>query len=395
MKGVWGAALPGTDRPPRIAMACVGIGLVQRGYERLFSDLFQLMQDDFDLTLFKGGGPRRENEKVLHFTHRNGRLVKLLPVHKLFGRTPYHTECMTFALAMLPHLRNGAFDIVHTIDPPLTRLLYRFRARLGLRFKLLYTEGATMPPSNYPPADYTHEISKVPFDESIAYGHAAETTRLLPPGVYPERFPSPPDRTELRRTYGIADDTFVILGVGAINRDHKRVDYIIDEVANLDGNVLLLLDGSMDHGDPGLIDYAWQRLGERCRISHVASEKIGELYHLADVMVHAAPYEAFGLAMVEASACGLPVITHNAPHFQWLFPKPACWIDMLRPGALAAKLALMISDPAEYAAARCFEITLQRFSWHQLRSSYADLYRHVAAMTLQPAPEADCRKAAA
>src|SRR5205814_1267296 len=89
------------QRPLKIAIACPGIGLVQRGFERLFADQFQLVRDDFDVTLFKGAGPCSRNEKVLPFVSRTGKLVKIFPVHKLFGRTPYHSECMTLALAML------------------------------------------------------------------------------------------------------------------------------------------------------------------------------------------------------------------------------------------------------------------------------------------------------
>jgi glycosyltransferase involved in cell wall biosynthesis len=383
---------PSTTAVPRIAIACPGIGLVQRGFERFFYDLFRLIEDDFALTLFKGGGTACENEKVLRFTQRNGRLVKLLPVHKMFGRTPYHSECMTFALAMLPHLRNGTFDIVHTIDPPLTRLLYRMRARFGLRFKLLYTEGTAMPPSDYPPADHTQQVAAGPFEDAVAFGHAAETMTLLPCGFHPERFSQPSSRAELRRAHGIDDKTFVILAVGAINRHHKHVDYVIDEVAKLEGNFLLLLDGSLDHGEPDLIDYARLKLGDRCRISHVASEKVKDLYHMADVMVHGATFEAFGLAIVEAAACGLPVIIHDNPHFRWLIANPNCWIEMLHPGALATKLAGLIAEPASRGALQYGE-ALRRYSWRELKPAYVDLYRHVARLDVRPVPEADCRKA--
>lgn len=384
-------AAPQRGRPLKIALACPGVGLVQRGFERLFYDQFQLVRDDFDVTLFKGGGVRRGDEKVLPFASRNGKLVKIFPVHKLFGRTPYHSECMTLALAMLPHLRGGAYDIVHTIDPPLTRLLYRMRTRLGLRFKLLYTEGCAMPPSDYPPADHTQQLSPATLEDAIAFGHAPETMTLLPLGFYPERFATSQTRAALRRAHGIDEDAFVILSVAAINRKHKRIDYLIDEAVGLGEKSLLLLDGSLDHGDPDLIDYARRRLGGRCRITHVESDRVRELYHLADVMVHAATFEAFGLALVEGAGCGLPMLTHNGPHFRWLIPNPACWLDMNEPGALAAKLRVLMSDPVRCADLRCD--TEERFSWHRLRARYGDLYQHVGSLAPRQVTEADCRKA--
>ncbi len=38
---------------PKVAMVSVGLGRVQRGFERLFSDLFELVKNDVDITLYK------------------------------------------------------------------------------------------------------------------------------------------------------------------------------------------------------------------------------------------------------------------------------------------------------------------------------------------------------
>jgi glycosyltransferase involved in cell wall biosynthesis len=345
-------------------------------------DIFHLVGTDLDLTLFKGGGATTEHEKVLRFIPRGGRLVRVLPVHLLFGRTPLHTECMTFALALLPHLRAGAFDVVHTIDPPLTRVLFWLRARLGLKFRLLYTEGCAMPPGDYPPADHTQQVAKVTYDEAVAFGYSPESMTLLPCGFDPARLDVARDRHALRQAYGIADGTRVILSVAAINRGHKRTDHLIDEVARLDGPNLLWLDGSLDHGDPDLLDYARARLGDRCRITHVPSDKVGELYHLADVMVHAATFEAFGLAIVEASSCGLPVIVHNAPHFSWLLGTPDCQVDMTQPGALAERLQTLLDHPDRLDALRCAERVRRNYAWEGLRARYVALYRDIAALAV-------------
>ncbi len=365
------------DRRLRIAIACPGIGLVQRGFERYFLDIFRLVRGDTDITLFKGGGEERPDERVLTFIRRGGTLVKLLPVHRLVRRTPLHTECLTFALALLPHLRNGAFDIVHTIDPPLTRVLFHLRARLGLRFRLLYTEGCAMPPGDYPPADHTQQVAKVTFDEAVAWGHKAEDMTLLPCGFDPARLAVTQDRETLRAKHGIRPDTRVILSIAALNRGHKRTDHLIEEVAQLDGDVLLWMDGSLDHGDPDLVAYAHARLGPRVRITHVPSHQVGELYHLADVMPHAATHESFGLALVEAASCSLPVIAHDSPHFAWLLGNPASLVDMRARGALAARLRAALDNPADLAAMRCRDHVLANFAWSALRQRYLDLYSHV------------------
>lgn len=360
---------------PRIAIACPGVGLVQRGFERLFRDLFDEMRGDFPMNLFKGGGEVRADEVVLPFLRRGGRAIRYLPLHRLMGRTPMHAECLTFALALLPHLIGGRYDIVHVIDPPLARLLFHLRRVLRLKFRLLYTEGTAMPPRDYPPCDLLHQISAATLADAVAQGHHPAHMALLPCGYRPGRFIASADRTTLRARHGIAPDRFVILSVAALNRGHKRTHHLIDEVAQMPGDPLLWLDGSLDHGDPDLPAYARAKLGDRVRVTHVPSAQVADLFALADVMPHAATFEAFGLAIVEAAAAGLPVILHDAPHFRWLMPNPACWIDMTTPGALAALLTRMATDPAERHRRLMQDHARATYDWAALRPAYADLYR--------------------
>jgi len=367
-------------RALRVALACPGVGLSQRGFERMFLDLFHLIEPDLDVTLFKGGGAASAREIVPFFLPRNGRFLRYLPIHELAGRTPIHAECMTFALALLPHLRGGAFDVVHTIDPPLTRMLYKLRRRLGLEFKLLYTHGVTMPPSDYPPADYLQHVAEGPHLECLNAGIRDEAMEVVACGFYPERFDVERSRAELRREHGIADDTFVILSIAALNRAHKRSHHLIDEVAHLKGDFLLWLDASMDQGEPDLVEYAQSRLGSRLRLTHVPSDRVGELYRMADILAHASTFESFGLAIVEAASTGLPVLIHDAPHFRWLLPNPRCWVDMTEAGALARRLAALMQRREDLAGMRSSELVRERFSWSHLRPAYKTLYERTNAM---------------
>ncbi len=235
-----------------------------------------------------------------------------------------------------------------------------------------------MSPADYPPADHMQQIAKVSYDEALRHGLPGNYMTLLPCGIYPERFACAHSRAQLREEHGIAEDVFVILCVAALNRNHKRVDYLIEEVSRVEGKCLLWLDGSLDHGDPGLVDFARERLGERCRITHVASNEVAELYHLADIQVHCSLFEAFGLSIVEGAATGLPLLTHNAPHFQWLLPNPDSWIDMERPGALSARLSFLMSHPEALEALTCAGQVSERFAWENLKHEYLALYRRVA-----------------
>ena len=71
---------PATGHPaPRVALISVGIGRVQRGFERYFSDLFDVLQGPVALTLFKSGGERSAHERVPAGLRLVTALVRRLP----------------------------------------------------------------------------------------------------------------------------------------------------------------------------------------------------------------------------------------------------------------------------------------------------------------------------
>jgi glycosyltransferase involved in cell wall biosynthesis len=97
-------------------------------------------------------------------------------------------------------------------------------------------------------------------------------------------------------------------------------------------------------------------------------------------MVHAATFEAFGLAIVEGASCGLPLLVHDAPHFAWLLGTSAGQVDMTRPGALAERLRGLLDHPEQMDALRCADWVRRAYAWPMLRSRYVDLYRGIAAV---------------
>lgn len=364
----------------RVALACPGVGVEQRGFERMMVNLFDLLKDDMDVTLFKGGGARSSRQRRLFFIKRNGKFLKYFPLHKLIRRTPIHVECLTFSIALLWHVVWHGFDIVHCTDPPLARLLYRFRALFGLKFRLLYTEATAMPPSDYPPADHMHQISKITMQQAAQHGISPDYMSLIPIGFYPESFESNAVSSTVREQYGVPEDVFVILCVSALNRTHKRIDYLIDEFASLDREFLLWIDGSMDQGEADLIDYAKERLGVRCRITHVPSAKLGDLFSIADVFVHAATFEAFGLAPVEAAGLNLPVLCHNSPHFRWLLNDTAGAIDMKQAGNLREKVRACMDNRSLLNRYRHGEWVRETYNWRILKDRYLRLYKHMSEL---------------
>lgn len=367
---------------PRVALVSIGIGRVQRGFERYFGDLFGALQGDAQMTLFKSAGAASPHEVVPPGLARMTTWVRALPGGRLWGRTEYHRDCLAFALCLLPLLRSGPFDLVHCIDPPLASVLARLR-RLGLlRLPLLFTEGSLMPPQLYPVVDHVHHVGRSALEHALACGVPAAHMTLIPCGVQADRFAIAVDpaaqRSALRQQQGIGPHCFVVLVISALMRRHKRVDHLIEEVAQVRGDVLLWLDGHRE--EPEIEQLARARLGERCRISHVAPDQVPGLLAMADVLVHGALEESFGLAVVEALHSGLPVLAHDSPHFRWLTGRPDSLVDMTRPGALAGRLQGVLDTPPAHRPQVDVQAIRQRFDWPVLREQYASMYRRVAGL---------------
>jgi glycosyltransferase involved in cell wall biosynthesis len=358
----------------RVALVCPTVGQTRRGYERFMTDLFHLLRADVDLTLFKGGGEPRENEVVVRHLTRTGVMSRVCGNRLKLAR--YRLEFATFAAALLPNLVRGRFDLVHFIDPPLAMPLAVFRKLKLARYGLLFTSAGPDPTHAAGWADHAHYLTPAARDEAIAADVVAEQLSLLPVGVDASIFSPADERAELRRRHGVPDGARVILAVTTLNRRHKRVDHLVEEVAKLRRrDVHLWIDGSLHpDGDPSLMDMARARLGERCRITHVPSNQVRDLYRLADVMVSASLNEPFGMSLVEAACCGTPVIAHNSPHFRWLLGEQATLADMRWPGVLASQLSQLLDDPDRFAhAAQVGRDVAKRFAGCQHPPHYHEM----------------------
>lgn len=366
----------------KVALVCPTVGQTRRGYERFITDLFRVVRPDLDVTLFKGGGEPAPDEIVVRHISRTGMIARLAGPRARYTR--YRLEFATFAAALWPHLLRGRFDVVHVIDPPLARPLSAMRRLVRSEYRLVFTDGGPAPFDASRYADLVHYVTPAAHQAALAGGASAERTSMLPVGVDTTGMEGVGERDALRRERGVGPETFVILAVTTLNRHHKRVDYLIDEIARLPGDILLWVDASVHpDGDASLLALARERLGARFRHTHVASDRIGELYRLADVLVSTALHEAFGMAIVEAMCAGLPVVAHDSSHFRWLVNGHGHLVDMREPGALAARLAYLMDHRDELQDLVDGDGAMRRFGWEAQKEGYLELYRRAWRRTQQ------------
>lgn len=138
-----------------------------------------------------------------------------------------------------------------------------------------------------------------------AYGRSAETV-VIPHGVDQHQFHPGVRalfRDAVRRELGLPGDTILFLYVGDLR---KGMEPAIRGLAAVPGAHLLGI--SRTSPEPYRIVAAGCGVGERVTMLP-ATSRIERYYGAADALVLPTPYDAFGMVITEAMACGLPVIT--------------------------------------------------------------------------------------
>ena len=110
-------------------------------------------------------------------------------------------------------------------------------------------------------------------------------------------------RSEERLRLGIPEDETVFLFVGNLRKGAKQC---LRALARIDSGVLLLVSPT----PAGPYEALAEELGCRSRALFPGpTNRVERAYAAADVLVFPTPYDAFGLTITEAMACGLPVVT--------------------------------------------------------------------------------------
>ncbi|WP_416974309.1 glycosyltransferase [Streptomyces sp. 4F14] len=246
---------------------------------------------------------------------------------------------------LVKHIRSGGYDLVHTH-------LYRacVYGRLAARLagvKAIVATEHSLGDAQMEGRDLTQGVralylaserlgrSTVAVSPTVAdrlrrWGVPAPRIEVVPNGIDLARFRfDPVARHRTRRRLGLPEDAYVIGGIGRLNAG-KRFDVLVEALAGLpDDHWLLLVGGGPEESvlrrtahEVGVADRVLFT-GERPYVPDGSpGPDLPSLTSAMDVLASPSPDEAFGLAVVEALAAGLPVRYASCPAVEDL-PTPA------------------------------------------------------------------------
>ncbi|MGI0131763.1 MAG: glycosyltransferase family 4 protein [Thermoplasmata archaeon] len=261
-------------------------------------------------------------------------------------------------------VRDQKADVVHLHYPPPLTSYFAARALLGTTTPTVLTYhcdlylpgvGGRMITALYERLFLPLTLGRV--DRIIAHTRSyaitsvplrARRVDVIPSSVDVERFRPDVDGSDVRRRLGL-DGRRVLAFTGRLV-PHKGVDAIVRVLPSLPDDVVLLVVGRGPRLD-ALTSLA-RRLNVEDRVRFcpaVPDEELPAYLRVADLFVFPSQnrLEGFGLAVAEAMAAGLPVVTADMPGVREVIEPgvEGLLVEPLLGGDLAARLIELLDDP--------------------------------------------------
>jgi len=225
-----------------------------------------------------------------------------------------------------------------------------------------------------------HFLNSVEFDIALPLRLSAPAV-IIPNGVFLEEMSRPPEPADLRASHPRLPDKPYILFLGRLHYK-KGLDFLADAfsiVARALPDVQLVVVGPDDRERAPF--------EQRVRHAHLAERVhlLGPLYGAAKLAAYAGAacfclpsrQEGFSMAILEAMACGVPVVISEACHFPEATRAGAGYVVPLHVSAIADALLAVLKDPQSKQrmgqAGR--RLVSTRFTWPAIARQHIEAYQ--------------------
>lgn len=212
------------------------------------------------------------------------------------------------------------------------------------------------------------------------FGADPDRVDVVPNGVDDRLGERPPAEQlqEVKERCGLRPPLVLVV---ANDKPHKNLDVVLRSFhlacreRSLPGQLVLVGGVRSDH--PLMRRAAQLGLDGRVRgLGRVSQADLHALYHLSAVLLHPARYEGFGLPVLEAMRCGLPVITSNIGAMRDLGEGAARLVNPLDVEEVAAALErVLVDDPLRRRMIEAGRRRAEALTWDRAVEGTLETYR--------------------
>jgi len=187
----------------------------------------------------------------------------------------------------------------------------------------------------------------------------------------------------VRARYGIGQGPF-ILGIGTIQprKNYRRLIQAFAILKSLTSSLQLVIAG----GKGWMYDSIFaevKHLGLEGQVlfpGFVDDDDLSALYSAAELLAFPSIYEGFGLPILEAMACGTPVVTSITSSLPELAGDAALLIEPTDVDAIAAAMRCLLQDPdlRRGLVAGGFD-QARKFTWQKAATQLVEIYQSIGA----------------
>jgi len=207
----------------------------------------------------------------------------------------------------------------------------------------------------------------------LDYGFSPSKISVIHHGVNHELFKKDEVlRESMRRKLGLCN-YFVVLNVGRLVK-HKGHAALVRIMQKLPKSALIVVGKGKE--ELPVREIASKMGVKMLHFKDVTDEFLSGLYNAADLYVHTSTLEGFGLTVLEAMACGLPVIAYKVADFEQVVGGAGHLVDIGDVEGIKSKLWLLFQD--EDMRRRLGELAYLRskdFSWSETARKHVHVYK--------------------
>ena len=365
----------------KLALISCGLGHVNRGFEVSAARWQQALQQEagLDIKLFCGG--RYPYSTIVWNCPRDGFVTNLLRQLKLLN-DGCRLEQISFAYSFLPHLLRWQPDVIWTQEYTFGHLLNSFRQKFKLNYKIIFCNGAPLGPSYYKEFDFVQHLTSDSYEDGRQFGIPDNKMQILPHcTIHSKNYTD--KRQSLREAFGYTNEDWIVVCIAAWNRYHKRIDYLIEEIAALeDPQIKLLLCGQPEAETNLLKALGAEKLGDRIQWRTLPADEVNKALYLADVFVLPSLWEGLGSVLVEAAMAGLPIVSHPHAGSRFILQDDFWMADLSQTGNLAKRLAQLKNHPPDKERIKQLQTqVLERFSDRALAPQFYEMVQKCISLS--------------